>query len=244
MRLTPDGERETFIDDLQGAGGLEVDGNGNLYVSEFHTQKIKLYNSAGEILEEWESGLTGPAGLALDDEGNLYVAEYGELGDSEEVNIFGNKIGVIKNTERDTVQIVIRDERLHAPVDIEFDESGNLHTANGRDGKIFRYSNKGELTVLAEAQDDIHFGWIAYLDGAIYSTHFTGHTIYKTDIESGTISAFTGTGIPGSDDGDLNTASFNHPNGIESTYSGNGLYITETNVNANVNRLRLITLCD
>lgn len=81
MRLTPDGERETFIDGLQGTGGLEVDGNGNLYVSEFHTQKIKLYNSAGELLKEWDSGMTGPTGMALDVEGNLYIAEYGELGD-------------------------------------------------------------------------------------------------------------------------------------------------------------------
>lgn len=244
VRLTSDGKRETFIDGLQGAGGLEADGNGNLYVSEFHTKKIRLYNSAGELVREWDSGMTGPTGLALDSEGNLYIAEYGELGDSEEVNIFGNRIGVIKNTELDTVQIFIRDDRLYSPVDIEFDESDNLYIANGRDGKILKYSNNGELTVLAEAKGEIRFGWIAYLDGAIYSTHFTGHTIYKTDIESGTISPFAGTGTAGADDGGLNTASFHRPNGISPTLDKDGLYLTETNYEANVSRLRLITLCE
>lgn len=244
MRLTPDGDRETFIDDLQSAGGLEVDGNGNLYVSKFHTQEIKPYNSAGELLEKWESGLTGPAGLALDDEGNLYIAEYGELGGSEEVNTSGDRIGVIKKGESDTVQTLMRDDRLNATVDIEFDESGHFYTANGRDGKVFTYSNTGKLTVLAEAQDDIHFGWIVYLDETIYSTHFTGHTIYKTDIKSCTISVLAGTGSPGSLDGNLNKVSFNRPNGIESAHSGEGLFVTETNVNANVIRLRQITLCD
>lgn len=195
-------------------------------------------------MKEWESELKGPAGLSLDAEGNLYITEYGELGDLDEINIVGNRIGIIKKSERDTVQIFIRDERLHAPVDIQFDESGNLYTANGRDGKILKYSNNGELMVLAEAKDEIRFGWIAYLDGAIYSTNFTGHTIYKTGIESGTISTFTGTGTPGSDDGDLNRARFHRPNGISPTQDGDGLYVTETNYEANVNRLRLIALCD
>lgn len=244
LRLTPDGERETFIDGLKGAGGLEADSNGNLYVSEFHTQKIKLYNPAGELVKEWDSGMIGPTGLALDSDGNLYIADYGELGNSDKPDISGNSIGVIKKTERDTVQILIRDDRLNAPVDIEFDESGNLYTANGRESKILKYSPNGELTVLAEAKDEIRFGWLAYLDGAIYTTHFSGHTIYKTDIKGGTISAFTGTGTPGSDDGDLNTASFNHPNGISPAQNRDGLYVTETNYDKNISRLRLITLCD
>lgn len=244
LQLSSDGERSTFIDGLQGVGGLEVGDNGSLYVSEYNTQKIKLYDPTGKLLNEWESGLIGPTGLDLDSKGNLYIADYGELDIPDGTQASGNRIGVLKKDARDSVHILIEDDRLNSPVDIVIDESDNIYTANGRDGKILRYSKDGALTVLAEADRDVHFGWLAYLDGALYSTHFSGHTIYKTDIKKGTIKPFAGTGTAGSDDGNLNTASFHRPNGITPNRSKDGLYITETNYEADINRLRLIKLCD
>lgn len=246
-RLTPDGELSTFIEELNGAGGLEVDEDGNLYVVEYHTQKVKLYNPDGELLEEWDTGMTGPTGLALDSRGKLYITNYGELSESDgQYTGSGNTISVLDTSESPLARRLLRDDRLSAPVDIEVDENDNLYIANGNpgDGRILKYSKGGELTVLAEASGEIAFGWIAYLDGAIYSTHFGGNTIYKTDTKNGNISVFAGSDAPGSEDGDLSTASFNHPNGISANYHGDGLYITETNGDAGINRLRSITFCD
>lgn len=246
-RLTPDGELSTFIEELDGAGGLEVDDDGNLYVVEYHTQKVKKYNPDGELLEEWDTGMTGPTGIALDSKGKLYITNYGEFTESDgQYRGFGNTISVLDTSSSAMARRFLHDDRLNAPVDIEVDANDNLYIANGNkgDGRILRYSKDGELAVLAEASGEIAFGWIAYLDGAIYSTHFGGNTIYKTDAGNGTISVLSGSDEPGSKDGDLSTANFNHPNGISANHQGDGLYLTETNVEAGISRLRSIMFCD
>lgn len=243
FRLTQSGERSTFIDGVDGPGGLTVDENGNLYLIEYNTQKIKLYNPDGDLLDEMDTGMDGATGLALDSKNNLYIANFGKIDETDDqYTSSGDSFGII-NLDDET-RTVISDVELNSPVDVEVDEYDNVYIANGNDGKIFKYSERDGLTLLAEAEGDVRFGWLAYSNGAVFTTHFSGHTIYKTDVASGEITPLAGTGEPGSDDGDLNTATFHRPNGISPTYNGNGLYITETNYEADISRLRLLTLCE
>jgi DNA-binding beta-propeller fold protein YncE len=55
-----------------------VGANGDVYVADFHNNRIQVFSSSGEFLRQWGSPETfsGPACVALDASGDVYVADY------------------------------------------------------------------------------------------------------------------------------------------------------------------------
>ena len=72
--------------------GVAVDGAGNVYMTDWETDRIYVVNNSGVIIKRFGTGHRGfagdggnaanadlnePAGLALDAAGNLYISDYG-----------------------------------------------------------------------------------------------------------------------------------------------------------------------
>jgi len=58
--------------------GVAIDGNGNIWVTEFATNAVQECNPAGQILATIAlTGAAKPEGITLGPDGNMYVAEFG-----------------------------------------------------------------------------------------------------------------------------------------------------------------------
>ena len=63
------------------ATGIAVDGQGNVFVSDYENQRVQKFNAQGEFMLAWrmgeDVGVTGiPEGIAVDAQGRVYVTDY------------------------------------------------------------------------------------------------------------------------------------------------------------------------
>jgi hypothetical protein len=161
--------------------GIDVDGAGNIYISDQSNHRVRMVNTSGfinTIVGNGTSGFSGDGGqataaelaspgyLAIDGTGNLYIADYG----SQSVRIV-NTSGII-----------------------------NLYAGNGTAG----FSGDGGQATAAELNTPVGLA----IDGAnnLYITDYTNYRIRKVD-NTGIMSTFAGTGTNGfSGDGGQATA--------------------------------------
>lgn len=80
---------------MNGPTGLALDGKGNLYVSNFNSNVVQVYNTTSHNLTRTISnGISQPFGLAVDPWGNLHVANFGN-GTVSSYDPKGNALGSI-----------------------------------------------------------------------------------------------------------------------------------------------------
>lgn len=231
-QISPQGEGSVFATAVSGPGGLTIGADGDLYVAEYKTGHIERFSPAGELIERWETGIEGPVGIEFDAIGNLYITHFGVRINGAPAN--GHSIYALRPDG--SIDLIVRDERLIGPVDLAFDERGHSYIVNGFDGRVFRYSAESGLELLADVAEAGALGWVAYLNGALYSSSYNKHTLYRIDLD-GNFDALNDS-ILGSTNGDLSQARFNGPNGIAANPAQNTIYLTE----ANAGRLRQIAL--
>ena len=79
-KISADGSTaEPFANNINGAGSLEIDENGNVYVAEFLDNDVLKYDSDMNLIETFASSVNieSPAGLAyLESTGELYVSNW------------------------------------------------------------------------------------------------------------------------------------------------------------------------
>ena len=193
---------------------VAVDGDGNVYVAEYFSQRIRRVDAAGSIdtiAGTGEPGYGGdgnpaieaqlhfPSGVAVDKAGNLHVADTGNLrirrvdalGTITTVAKFGSGFNWIWEDPA-------FESLLDLPKGIAVDGSGNLYIADSGDG------------------------------GGLYITEINSDYIHKVDT-TGTESVIAGTGEPGygGDGGPAAEAQLNFPSGVAVDKAGN-LYIADT----------------
>lgn len=227
-----------------GPSGLTIDSSGNLYIADTGNNKIRKISPTGVVItvagtgvggnvdgDKSQASFHGPTDVAIDASGNLYVAD-----------ISNNKIrkitplGVVSTFAGSGVEGTIDGTgvlaSLHHPNSITIDISGNLYVSEWGSHKIRKISPAGVVTTLAG-------GGIYGVDGTGSIAGFAlpgGLTIdtlgnlYVADIHSnkirkitpnGVVTTFAGTGIAGSLDGLLSTATFDRPFGIAIDNNGN-----------------------
>ncbi len=230
-------------------GGISVDDNGFIYVSDFGSTIWRISPEGG--VEVLDNSLRGSSGNTVDSAGNLYQASFR---DNRIVRI--DKTGKLENYAT---------EGLDGPVGITFDGSGNLYVCNCSGNYIAKVDSNGTTTRFAESPDfdcpnGITFDpsgyfivasfnngylvrvspdgeaetWVEVPEGrnahvaatedGLYVTKIESNRIYRID-RAGTIEAFAGTGELGLDDGPALEATFARPNGIAVSPDGRALYV-------------------
>jgi sugar lactone lactonase YvrE len=227
-----------------GPSGLTIDASGNLYIADTGNNKIRKISPTGVVTTVAGTGVGGsvdgdrsqasflaPTDVVVDAAGNLYVADISnnkirKITPSGVVSTFA---GSGAEGSKDGIGILAS---LHYPRFITIDASGNLFVSEWGSHKIRKISPAGIVTTLAG-------GGIYGVDGAGSIAGFalpSGLTIdatgnlYVADVHSnkirkitpaGVVTTFVGTGIAGSLDGLLATATFDRPFGVAIDNNGN-----------------------
>jgi len=147
VKLAPAAPRvlvDTFVAELPGgAGGIEVDSAGNVYVADFGAQlgggggapgtRVYKVSPAGEVAV-FVDGLRGASGNAFGPDGAFYQS-----------NIGGNYLSRV--TPEGVAEIFLRQD-LRSPVGIAVDAEGMLFVANCGSASIVEVTPEGESAVM------------------------------------------------------------------------------------------------
>jgi sugar lactone lactonase YvrE len=169
---------------LNGPDGVAVDGAGNIYVSDYYNNTIRLVSASGNVTNfagspgvagnlDGAGGaaqFNGPAGLGLDAATNLYVADSG----NNTIRVI-SPAGVVKTLAGSALGASGFADGFggaalfNNPVGVRVDRSGNVYVADYLNSEIRRISPDGRVTTLAGAT-----GIAAAADGAGQAATFGG----------------------------------------------------------------------
>jgi len=163
----PVGEVRTLAGPLEaGSGGVEVDGEGNVYTADFgqHLSHGPMGTRVLRIAPDGEvsvfaTGFNGASGNTIDRQGRFTQA-----------NVAGNT--VVRVLEDGTLEAVAT-EGLVNPVGITFDGHGNLMVANCGIHQVARVDSSGRAEVFASsALFRCPNGLVSGPDGEFYASNF------------------------------------------------------------------------
>ena len=210
-------------------GPIDIDerANGDYIVTNFNNSTVVALDPNTNQITQIASGLDGPAGIAIDEEDNIYISNYGvyPLYDGHQIH---------KITPEGVLSVLADSPLLFRFQAMVFNGEGELIVSSQT--SLYKVdTNTGELEEWVDLQT-FGFGHMLYrsTDNSIYGTASGEHKIYKIDA-LGEVTVFAGS-EPGIEDGDLETALFNSPLGIEMSPDENNIYVTDSN------RLRKITI--
>ncbi|MBX7042763.1 MAG: T9SS type A sorting domain-containing protein [Ignavibacteria bacterium] len=240
---------------------LTLDRAGNIYASRYVGSTVTKITPSGNT-SIFASGFFQPNGTAFDAQGNLYVPNNISAGWIAKVSPQGTVDTILTGIgyptailfENDTTMLVssYQSNRIYraylngsfsilytgngmnGPVGMAFDDNGQLLIANYTDGKIFCVNSAGTFSLVADIPGIV--GFIAVANHYIYATGFSANKIYRISM-SGETSVLAGSGGAGQSNGPALTATFNAPNGIAVTATGDTIYISDFNSRS----LRMIT---
>lgn len=235
--------------------------NGILYGSEFFNNTIWEFDTQTEQVSIFKSNLINPNGIGANPQGKLYICDHGHnklikfetdgtfideytgiITPSGVKNIPGtndmlfveyatNKVGILY--ANDTSKILYANGQLAGPAGITF-INGVTYISNYNDRKIIKLENGIQTLITQLPLESIqNLGWLGFIDskyGFIYATSGGGNKIYKINPVTGDFSVFAGS-TQGSNDGALQQATFDRPNGILFDDASDRLYISEVGSN-------------
>ena len=120
---------------------LDIDADGNVYVSDENLHRINIYDAGGQFLSRWgeagpgEGQLQGPSGVAVAPDGNVYVVESG----NNRVQKFtknGEYLGGWGEAGDGEGQ-------FNMPWGVSVDQSGDVYVADWKNGRVQKFSPNG-----------------------------------------------------------------------------------------------------
>lgn len=240
--------------------GLAVDVHGNIYASEYYGQTVTKITPSGET-SIFVSGLDSPNGLTFGPDGFLYIPNVGS-NQIFRVDSTGAKT-VFAQVPKPSVVYFVNDTTmmagsytnnsmytvnlegeatlwhsgspLNGPIGILIDDDDNLYVSNFTDGKVFKVDSLKNFVEIADLP-----GWLGFMTMVgdnIYASAYNRNKIYRIPLDGSGAVVFAGTGTLGVADGSLLQATFNTPNGITASITGDTLFISQYNTRS----LRMIT---
>jgi hypothetical protein len=120
---------------IAGAGGLDTDSAGNVYVADPGNHRVQKFSSAGAFITSWS--VSGPTGVAVDNSDNVYVADVS----SNSVKVF-TSAGVFV---RQFGSGGSGNGQLNAPLALDVDASGNVYVADSGNNRIEKFDSAGNF---------------------------------------------------------------------------------------------------
>ncbi|MBX3226329.1 MAG: hypothetical protein KIT84_42900 [Labilithrix sp.] len=236
---------------FRGPDGIAVDGDGNVYVSEWGNRVIRKITPGGQVTTLAGDGTAGsadgdgktarfrsPAGLAVDAAGNVYVADHEDhtirkVTPAGEVSVFAGRHGTPGSADGAATAA-----RFRYPSDVTIDANGDLYVTDNGNHTVRRIKPNGATSTIAgkagedgatDGTVDARFGWPC---GLVTS----GTDIYVVE-EQATVRKITSEGVVSTlaglageeddDDGTGADARFKSLCGV--TVASNGvLYVADT----------------
>ena len=234
------------FDMISGPWGLDLDVEGNIYVTEFFNFKIKKITPTGEVTLFAGNGendpFTSPSDIALDAQGNAYVADFGghkirKITPSGVVSLFAGSTPGFNNANGASAM-------FDSPEGVAVDMQGNVYVADSGNHKIRKITPSGDVTTLAGATLTGSAGGftngaaltVAEFDGPVGVVLDAQGNMYVADggnkrirkiTPSGNVTTFAGdtTGFFSNGTGD---PVFSFPNDLALDIDGN-VYVADTN---------------
>ncbi len=133
---------------------LALDGNGNLYFAEIHSNRIGLLaNGRLSTVVDLQAGLNKPTGIAVDRSGALLIADTG----NHRVRRFANNtLTTIAGNGRAGFcgdNGPAADSCLNTPMDVKADAVGNIYIADAANHRVRRIDPSGVITTVAGTGD-------------------------------------------------------------------------------------------
>lgn len=211
------GNVTTFATGFTNPNGIGVTDDDRIYICEAGGGTIHIYNINGDVLDTI-TGLNNPTGVKYDaQEDRLLWVSYNQ----SSLNIL--------DPDTNETEILIQGAPLNGPSGIAF-IGDQTYISNFNDRKIFRLEENTTLTEIAQLPASAaQSNWLGFLTSkgdVLYATQIGEHRIYKINPETGEIILFAGSTV-GNTDGDLETATFNFPNGILGDDINDRMYISD-----------------
>lgn len=220
------GDVTTFATGLVNPNGIGVSPDDHIYVCEAGGGTIREYDSNGDLISSI-TGLNNPTGVKYNPNNDQVLW----------VSYNQSSINTL-DPETNETEIVFQGAPLNGPSGIAFIDN-EVFISNYNDRKIFRLEDDDTLTEIAQlpatASQNNVLGFITSKDGLLFGTQIGEHRIYRIDPENGEVNLLAGSNI-GDNDGNLDNATFNFPNGILGDSANDRLYISD----AGTSNLRII----
>lgn len=113
--------------------GLVFDSAGNLYVANYGSNQVLIYNTALVQTGSISEGLSGPNKLAFDSLGDLYVSNLG----SYSITVYD------PSGKQITSKTITND--VHRPEGVAVDSAGNVYVGNNGPNQVSVYNSDGVL---------------------------------------------------------------------------------------------------
>lgn len=227
-KLAPDGTLTTFASGFDTPNGLAFNSAEELYIVDNRGNRIYKLDKSGNFLDTII--ITNPSGIikAIDSDTMIFT------------HYMGNHISKLAPDGR--IISWHSGGKLNGPVGLCYDDSSHLYVGNFTDREIYRVKESTLEYVATIPGPTIgsqrFLGFVTYANGWIYGTSFNLDRIYR--VHPGYVDSvewFSGHGR-GNLDGHFSVATFNQPNGILASPSGDTLYISDFGTG----NVRMITL--
>ncbi len=212
-RLTPEGQRTTFVSGLYGTSGNAIDNEGNLLQASFYADSITRVDRNGQAKPFVTGQVSRPAGLAVNRQtGDLYVT-----------NCRSNSIA--KVARDGTVEQFAKSDLFNCPYGIAVGRAGTLHVVNYNDNRMMSVDPQGAVTLFATVSEK-GLGHLCFKNDRFYVTAFWSHAIYEVTLDR-KVTRVLGNGERAIVDGTGADARLSFPMGIACHPWAPRLYVNE-----------------
>ncbi len=225
------GNVTTFATGFTNPNGIGVTDDDRIYICEAGGGTIHIYNTNGDALGT-VTGLNNPTGVKYDaQQDRLLWVSYNQ-----------GSLNVLDPDTNET-EVLIQGTPLNGPSGIAF-IGDQTYISNYNNRKIYRLEADDTLTEIAQlpanaAQNNV-LGFLTSKGDFLYGTQIGEHRIYQINPETGEVILFAGS-TAGNQDGDLETARFNFPNGILGDDINDRIYISDA-VTSNLRIIENVSL--